>query len=173
MALVDVHAKVSVELFPDRIDQLTNTPTGPVGTLINQTADALLAAAIPKIGTRYSDTTGKAEPGRSSGRIRDSGSVVSIGGSSYAVVFTHSVAFLHHEGSRSHIYSKDQWYINKNVPSTRHNTAFRRHGFVPFSHPGTTGNPYLTDAATDLGLRPSGALLRGKRPTRLFRLRQP
>lgn len=164
-----VHIKTSIEIFPDRINRLVDSPGGPVGRHVNSAAQKLLGVARDLVGKRYSGTTGKVTDGRP-GHLKDAGRVVPTGGASHAVVFDHPIAYLHHEGASSHVYSKNQWYINQHI-STRHDTPFRRHGYIPFSHPGTDGNPYLTNAALKVGLKPSGSLLRGARPTSIFRLR--
>jgi hypothetical protein len=172
MADIEVNLKTSIEIFPDRVNALIDTPDGPVGVVVRQAAEAVLQAAIPKIGTRYSGTTGKVTDGRS-GRLRDTGRVESIGGSAYAVVFDHPIAFLHHEGKSSGYtipITGNRYSLTNPHGGTRSNgEQFSAIGPVIWTG-NTSGNPYLRDAADEVGLRSSGQLLRGRRPASLFRL---
>lgn len=160
-----IRTEVTVELFPRAIDRLLDSPDGPAGQLVKRQAENVLRAAIPKIGSEYSSTTGKPEV--RSGRLKTTGKVVPAGdgSASYSVVFNHPIAFMHHNGTRPHtIGSPGKRLFNPNDPvrSTSPRSPFAARGVV--SHPGTAGNPFLTNAATEVGLRPSGALRRG--PTR-------
>lgn len=164
---ITLHAKVSVELLPDRIEQLTNTPNGPVGQAVEHAAQVVLVGARARVGDRYSGQ----HPGP---HIKDTGKVVPIGGASFAVVFEHPVAFLHHEGKQSgyQIPKSGRSYIlsNKFDSSRSQGGKFRARGPVIWRG-STSGNPFIRDSAEAAGLRMSGSLLRGNRPTRLFRLR--
>lgn len=172
MGDIEFNVKTSIEIFPNRVNALIDTPEGPVGQLVKTAADAILQAAAPKVGTRYSGTTGKVTDGRS-GHIRDSGSVVSIGGAAYSVVFDHPIAFLHHEGKSTGYtipQSGGRYRLTNPYPGTRSNGGqFKTTGPVVWRGD-TSGNPFLADAADEVGLRSSGQLLRGRRPASLFRL---
>lgn len=165
--------EVTVELFPRAIDRLLDSPGGPTGQFVKRQAENVLRAAIPKIGSEYSSTTGKlvGDTASRKGAMKTTGKVVPAGdnSASWSVVFDHPVAFMHHEGTKQHdIGSPGKKLGNKNYPNTRaghpiyKNRLFGARGVV--THPGTAGNPFLTNAATEVGLRPSGALRRG--PTR-------
>lgn len=175
MAGVSIQVKTSIEIFPERINRLLDSPHGPVGRAAKATAEVVLEKAKPLIGTRYSGTTGKVTDNRT-GRIKDSGSVVSIGGASWSVVFNHPIAFMHHEGKRTDYpipKSGDTYLLkNPNDPSRTEGGTFRAIGPVTWKGK-TSGNPFLTKAAIAAGLRPSGTLLRGARPAPIFRLRPP
>lgn len=166
---IAIHAKVSVEIFPKRIEQLTDSHNGPVGRMVEHAAQVVLVGARARVGDRYSGQ----HPGP---RIKDTGKVVPIGGAAFAVVFDHPIAFLHHEGKRSgyQIPKSGTSYIlsNKFDPSRSQGGRFRARGPVIWQG-STSGNPFIRDAAAAVGLRASGSLLRGNRPTSLFRLRQP
>lgn len=175
MAFVEMDIKMtSLEIFPQRINALLDSPTGPVGVAIQQQAEALLEAAKPLIGTTYSGHHPENPP------MSSTGSVVSIGGSAWAVVFNHPAAFVHHEGTAGHPIKATKVITDKKnrtriLPMFRDSptpTGTRGEPFGPafnVQHPGTTGNPFLTNAAIQIGLRPSGGLKRGKRLAPIFR----
>lgn len=122
-------------------------------------AKKVLDVARPLIGSRFSGH--HPERGR---RLRDSGAVVRQGPGSYAVVFTHEIAMLHHEGSRSHsITARDSripmFRASPTPTSNKYSDPFGP--ALRVRHPGTDGNPYLTNAARKVGLRLSGSLKRG------------
>lgn len=164
-----IRTEFTVEVFPQRINRLTDSPDGPVGLAVKAKAEEMVPIAAGKIGTEYSGTTGKITDGRQ-GRMRDSGSVVPIGGASYAVVFNHPAANIHHQGAKAHTFDGDKWYANPH-PNTWNvaggKRRFRKLG--PFSHPGHDANPFLLDAAVAVGLRPSGELRRGARQVPIVR----
>lgn len=175
MTNINIGFKVSVEIFPENIERVTDTPDGPVGVLVKGAAEELLKFAKLNIG----DYFGGHHPGP---RLADTGTVESIGGASYAVVFDkpsadgrYNIALLHHEGASGHeIGAPGKILVRKRpLPAGygKNANGFFRRGAV--QHPGHEGNPYLVDAASTVGLRPSGTLLRGSRPARIFRLRQP
>lgn len=131
--------------------------TALVDPQVASAARKVLDAAKPLIGTRFSGH----HPGK---RLRDSGAVVKQGAGSYAVVFTHRIAMLHHEGSRSHSITAR----SARIPMFRASPSPTSNRYAdPFgpafkvNHPGTGGNPYLTKAARKVGLRLSGSLKRG------------
>lgn len=169
---MQIHGKTTIEILPDKISAITDTPTGPVGLHTQHVASVILGAAIQRVGDTYSGH----HPGRGQ-RIKDSGYVVNIGGSSWAVEFIHPIAFLHHEGGSGNyeMPAKDEGsFYFRNGPgivTSWGDTRFRHRG--PINHPPPRANPFLTDSADSLGLRRSGALQRGTRPTKLFRLVQP
>lgn len=173
MADIQFRTDVRVEIFPDVVNRLVDSPGGPVGRLIQHTCEVLLQSARTRVGDQYSGTTGRPTEVRP-GRLKDSGEVRSIGGANHSVVFNHPIAFMHHEGSQPHpIGGEKQKLGNKNYPNTRAghpkypNRLFFAYG--PVDHPGHAGNPFLTDAAAELGLRASGELRRGTEQVPLFR----
>jgi hypothetical protein len=164
--------KFSVEIFPQVVDHLLDSPDGPVGQHVRAAAEDVERAAALRVGTEYSGTTGKYTEARS-GRIRDSGKVEPAGDGSavYIVSFEHPIATMHHEGTVPHTIGADgKRLYNPNDPvrSQAPRSPFRARRQV--THPGTTGNPFLTDAARDVGLRSSGQLRRGStRQVSIFR----
>lgn len=174
MADIQFDVKVSVEIFPDVVDRLLDSPDGPVGLLVKGAAAEVLKFAKLNIG----DTFGGHHPGP---RLAETGRVDPIGGSAYAVTFDkplpsgQNLATLHHEGAGGHsIGAPGKILVRKAPLPTGHGSnanGFFRRGVV--QHPGHGRNPYLRDAAETVGLRPSGTLLRGTRPASIFRLRQP
>jgi hypothetical protein len=98
---------------------------------------------------------------------------VSIGGASWSVQFNHPKAKLHHDGTQAKNYpigAPGKRLSNPRDPARTRGGPFFARGEV--IHPGTNANPFLDEAADALGLRRSGALLRGNRLTNIFRLRQ-
>lgn len=164
-----IRIDAKVEIFPDRVDKLLNTPNGPVGQMVKSAAERVLQAAPQFIGTEYSGTTGKPKEPRSS-HLKDAGSVQPSQGSSWSVVFDHPAARVHHQGAAEHpIGSNEKVLGNSLYPNTRDghprypNRLFYAVGEV--THPGHDPNPYLIKAAEQVGLRASGALRRGPTDT--------
>lgn len=176
MAEISFNVKVSIEVFPEQIDRLLDSPDGPVGILVKGAADEVLKFARLNIG----DTFGGHHPGP---RLADTGKVVPIGGAAFSVVFDkptadgkYNVALLHHEGTVGHPISAKSRKKPLFRASPTPTSNIYPDPFGPalnVKHPGHGGNPYLRDAADQVGLRPSGTLLRGRRPAAIFRLRQP
>lgn len=168
MAQIEFETILTLEVFPDKVNQLLDSPEGPVGRAIKFVAEVVLNAAKPRIGDRYSGQ----HPGP---RIRDTGRVEPIGGASYAVVFDHPIAFLHHQGAPAHgmppkTSGRSRYYrAGPGVVTSSGDTVFGPTS-GPIAHPGSPGNPFIRDAAEAVGLRPSGQLRRGQRPADLFRL---
>lgn len=165
MADFEIQTTINVEVFPDVVDRVIDSPNGPVGQVVERVAQRLLIGARNRIGSRYSGH----HPGP---LMKDTGKVVPVGGAAYAVVFDHPKAFLHHEGKRSGypIGDQGQRLSNRNDPSRSQGGPFFAIGPVTWKGE-TGGNPFLLDEAKAMGLRQSGSLLRGNRPTKLFRLR--
>lgn len=169
--------KFSVEIFPDKVNQLLNSPNGPVGLLVQDVAEDVLQRAKQNIGERRFSGH---HPGPS---LADAGQVEQTGGAARIVTFSKrdntgrwDVALLHHEGTTSHPIGAPGKFLIRNEPLPAGNQPWNVNGFFArqeVTHPGTEGNPYLTDAADAAGLRRSGTLLRGQRPAQVFRLRQP
>lgn len=160
---IDIGVKVSVEFFPQKINEIFNTSTGPIGTALNVKANLMLVKAAGRIGTRYSGHHGK--------RLAESGRVVSLGGAAWAVEFVHPAAKIHHDGTTAKNYTigePGKRLFNPNDPARSGGGIFVFRGEV--THPGSDGNPYLVDGAEDVGFRKSGSLRRGTRLTPLFRL---
>lgn len=142
--------------------------TAMVDPQVGAAAKKVLDVSKTLIGTRFSGH--HPERGR---RLRDSGAVVRQGPGSYAVVFTHENAMRHHEGSPAHTYSATRTRQTKTgktviIPMFRDSPTPTSNKYSdPFGpafkvkHPGTDGNPYLTNAARKVGLRLSGSLKRG------------
>lgn len=133
--------------------------TAMVDPQIASAAKKVLDAARPLIGSRFSGH--HASRGR---RLRDSGAVVRQSTGSYAVVFTHDIALLHHNGSRSHTITardprKPMFRASPTPTSNKYSDPFGP--ALKVNHPGTNANPYLTNAAKKVGLRLSGSLKRG------------
>lgn len=157
----------TIEIFPAKVDQITNTPDSPVGRAVKHVAEVLFTAARPRIGDQYSGHHGV--------RLKDTGQVINTGGSSYMVKFTkplpsgQDLAILHHQGAPSHSMpaksGKSRYYrAGPGVVTSQGDKVFGPTA-GPIAHTGSPGNPYLLDAADQIGLRRSGALLRG--PNRL------
>lgn len=165
MADIEIQTTLNVEIFPERVDALVDSPTGPVGQAVERVAQRLLIGSRNRIGSRYSGH----HPGP---RIKDTGRVAPVGGAAFAVVFDHPKAFLHHEGKRSgySIGKQGQRLSNRNDPARSQGGPFFAIGPVTWRGD-TDGNPFIVDEAKAMGLRLSGSLLRGNRPTKLFRIR--
>lgn len=147
---------------------------------VRAAADAVLNQAQQYIGRRSGNLFSGHHP--SQGHIADSGKVINSVtqrgsgqfGLVYLVVFDHNAASAHHEGAAPHIISP-HGIVMKNpsqgaggIPATyKGNGIFRAKNAV--EHPGCAPNPYLTDAAKDIGLTPAGGLLRGTALTSQFR----
>lgn len=158
-----------VTLFPERIAQIVNNPSGGASRLVERTCRSIVEKAKPLIGTRYS--------GHHAGRGRqlsNSGKVQHNRGASWSAVFEHPIAVIHHEGASPHTMPKKIggfYYRNgPGVVTSKGDTVFGpRRG--PISHPGHKGNPYLTTAAKEVA-RAAGALRRGTAgPFPVFRVR--
>lgn len=170
------NVQASVEIFPDVVNRLLDSEDGPVGVAVRKVADRVLVLAQANIGDRYSGHHGPT--------LASTGKVVPLGGASFAISFNkptsdgkHNVAVLHHEGKQTGSYpirphNQKNILANRNVPARSGGGPFFAIGEVTWTGK-TEGNPYMKDAADSLGLRPSGTLLRGRRPSRIFRLRQP
>lgn len=160
--LIDIRTEVTITLFPQVLDNLLFNPSGPVSTRTKAVAERVLAAAIPRVGMKYSGTTGRPREARPS-RLKDSGKVVHQQDSDWSVVFEHPIAFLHHEGTAGHTYNSGFFY-NPNA-DTWTNSPFDDGHFAlkgPFSHPGTKPNRFLTDAARSIGLTVRSPSARGR-----------
>lgn len=173
--MASIQVTTTIEIFPDKVAAFANDPSGPGSLAINAKAQEVLARAKENIGTRYSGH-------HPFPHLRDSGRVVksSTGGPDWKVVFQSpgangQLAVLHHNGAGAHtipLGAKGTLYRNgPDVVDRQGRTVFGRlmrppHGV---SHPGSKPNPYLTDAAAQVGLRRSGALLRGSTLTPIVR----
>lgn len=165
---LDIQVHFTLEILPNRVKDMMDTPGGPVGRYVESVADILVGAAAARVGDRYSGH----HPGPS---LKDSGRVEPAGGSGFNVIFDHPVAFLHHEGKSSGYpitpHNSKGILANQNNPARSGGGTFFAKGAVTWTGQ-TQGNPFLLDAAEELGLRASGALLRGSRLTPLFRTRK-
>lgn len=129
MSDIQFHVTASVEIFPDVIDRLLDSPDGPVGILVKGAADEVLKFAKLNIG----DTFGGHHPGP---RLADTGRVEPLGGAAYAVVFSktlpsgHDLAVLHHEGASPHpIGEPGKILVRKAPPPNR--LRFQRQRVLP------------------------------------------
>lgn len=157
---VDFEFKFQIDIHPERLQQVVDAPNGKVSQAIRQTSERLMTTAASRIGKKYSGTNNNHD-GRN-GRIAQSGKLVQGSGSDWRVIFDHPAAAAHHNGASDHEYGPG-FHINKH-PNTWTNSPYRDNHFAlkgPFSHPGNAANPFLLDAARQLGLRSSGALKRG------------
>lgn len=172
--MAGLRVEFTLEIYPQKVQQLVDSAEGPVGRYNKILAEAVLREAIPRIGTRYA--------GHHSGtRLRETGRVENIGGAAYMVRFNHPIAYLHHVGAQPHTISpsratgmgrKGPLPVTSGPPVATKRRGAHFEGFwskTTVNHPGSPANPYLTDAAAQIGLKPSGALLRGTRLTPLFR----
>lgn len=165
MALLN--PKITIEIFPQRL----NEPGGAVNEAVKAAADDLLEAAIENIGDEYG--------GHHPQSIASSGRVEPTGSGAYEIIFDlerdgYPIAVIHHDGADPHDMpargnNKNPYYRNgPGKVTSRGDTVFKSLG--PIEHPGSDGNPFLTNAANESGLRPSGGLKRGERLARIFRV---
>lgn len=174
MTSIDFKVAMTFEIFPDKVDRLMNAPDGPIGQATKAAAEEVLKYAKLNIGSTF----GGHHPGP---RLADTGKVIPTGSSAWVVSFSkptadgkYNVAVLHHEGTAGHSIGEPGKVLVRKSPLPaghgKNANGFFRRGVV--QHTGTLGSPYLTDAVSTVGLRPSGTLLRGSRPVQIFRLRQ-
>lgn len=160
-----VNVSAKIEVFPDRLVSAVNSPSGAINGAVISAASALLTAARPLIGQRFIGQ----HPGK---QLRESGRIERISDTSpaYQVIFTHPAAIIHHQGSKPHDIGRAGQRLFRNGPGTvgrGGQTKFSAKG--PVHHPGHAANPYLIRAAQSIGLRQSGALLRGSQLTPIVR----
>lgn len=149
-------SQMSIEIFPARVDEIFNSSTGPIGSATKDRADEVLEKAKPKIGTRYS--------GHHDGpAMASTGSVVPLGGTAFAVVFSHPAAYVHHEGASAHpIGEPGKRLSNPNIPARTGGGPFYANGEVMWTPTASNANPFLVNAAAEVdGLRAAGGLRRG------------
>jgi hypothetical protein len=142
-------AKVRLEFFPEKVNQILNDPSGPVSQAIKGTAEAVLDAAIPLIGTKYSGHHFERGP-----LLSQSGSVQKVGiGSGWSVVFGHEAAFIHHNGAKPHTIGEEGKILFRNGPGIVTSSGAKKfYAKRAVNHPGSAANPFLIDAARSLGL---------------------
>lgn len=120
-------------------------------------AQRILERAIQNVGTKYSGH--HPEDGR---LLKDAGSITPFG-TGHAVVFTHPVAKLHHDGARAHKIPFADGKTSGGKPAFFRSQP-QRFGPVrrTINHPGARPNPYLRNAVTQVGgTIASGSLMRG------------
>lgn len=118
-----------VVLFDGPLDNLLNSPNGPVGRALKRKGRYVLMAAKRQVGVR----TGALRASIHMRHLRDSrGQYVKIGSNL-------PYALAHHEGTRPH----------RITPDRAQALRFVQRGQIVFAHavnhPGTKANKYLTD----------------------------
>lgn len=163
-----IEFRLQTEIFPQRVQQMIDDPNGPVSLRVKAAAEAVHDQASRNVGSTY--------PGHHARRrLKDSGEVAKgAQGNSWIVAFKHPIALLHHEGSAAHSIGAPGKILYRKGPGRVTSwgaTIFFRKQAV--NHPGTTGNPFLTNAVEQVGLQRSGALKRGKQgPFPIARIRR-
>lgn len=159
---------VSIEFFPNRIRSIISDPDEMVSTRIREAAVVVHRKSRTLIGTRYTGHHGGS-------LLKDSGNVVKVGtGSDWGVRYDHPAAKLHHDGARPHgITPVRAKYMYRSGPGVVTSSGGQVFGprLDTVSHPGTKPNPYLVNAARQVGLRSSQGSVAGQQEFLLTRLR--
>lgn len=152
---ISLQTSFTFRLFPKPVEDMVNSPTGPISVRVKQAAEKLLEVANTKIGTRYSGHHSREK------KLAESGMVLKAGaGPSWKVLWNHPIAKLHHDGSPPHsIGNPGQRLSNPRSPARQQGGPFFARG--PVGHPGTHPNHYAEDAAQEIGLTLSGSILQG------------
>lgn len=173
--MINIQVNAFITIVPERIQDIIDNPSGPVGQKAQRYAEQALDIAKNNIGTRYSGHHREGAQARDR-LLKESGRVIpgrQGRGASRVLIFEHPIAFLHHEGAQPH--GMPQKFLD-DIPSVyiRRGPGGYRFGPTrgPINHPGTDSNPYIRNAAIQLGLKPSGALKRGQRIGPVFRVPQ-
>lgn len=146
---------VEIVLFPRPIRHMTEERGGLVDGACYSAAVAVRDKGSTLVGDRYTGHHG-------SQHLKDAGSVVpngkDIDGPSWSVQFVHPAAKIHHQGARRHHIPNipGGGFLYRDGPgvvtSTGDSTFGPRPKLFGVEHPGTTGNPYLVNAARSHGL---------------------
>lgn len=153
---------VAIEFFPNRIDNLINTPDGPVGERTRAVAVAVVREAKKFITHNwprddYGKTAEESEPLANTGRVRPQG------GNAHAAEFTSPHALVHHQGRGAQTGNTEKGYYIYKGQSGQLVHATKTGAVSP--------NPYLVKAARKLGIRSSQGSVAGQQEFLLSRLR--
>lgn len=161
---------VSIEFFPNRIRSIISDPDEMVSTRIHEVAVVVHRKSQTLIGSRYT--------GHHGGELlKNSGGVVKVGtGSDWGVRYDHPAAKLHHDGAKPHgispVRAKYMYRSGPGVVTSSGSSTFGPR-VDTVSHPGTKPNPYLANAARQVGLKSSMGSVAGQQEFLLSRLRGP
>lgn len=159
---------VSIEFFPNRIQNLTEDPSSVVSTRVAQVAEVVHQESRRLIGTRYSGH----HPNKP---LKDSGGVVKIGtNEAWGVRYDHPAALMHHQGTPSHVIAPRRYGVMVRLgpaPVDKHGSDEFGPVDHPVIHPGTSPNRYLVDAARRVGVSSAGGSVAGQKAFLLTQLR--